>query len=164
MKSYTINFTAIFFLLTSIAYGDLLLSVGVGQGIFGASGTPFERVVEIGYEVPFAGDFFFRPEAGYFEDLSGGGNKSSAWGGVVFGVRALTTSGLEIHVSVGPTYLQSPDTILGGHFQFNPEIGICFNDGKNCIGPAFVHLSSAGIEMPNNGRDFIMIQWRLLVL
>ena len=150
-------------LISSITQADVLLSVGAGKGIIDRNGTPFERVAEVGYQLPFAADFFVRPEAGYFEDISGNG-RSSFWVTPVMGVRALSTVGPELHIAVGPGYLENPDSVLGGHFQFALEGGAAISDGKTSLGLVWKHLSSAGIEMPNQGRDFIMIQWRILGL
>lgn len=149
-------------LISTSAWADLSFSIGTGKGIFGSPGTPFERVVAAGYQLSWS-DFFLRPEAGYFEDLSGHG-KSSYWLSSLLGVRALSTVGPELHIGVGPSYLQNPDAILGGHFQFSLEggAGITDKSGQVYIGIAWKHLSSAGFEMPNQGRDFVVIQLRLL--
>lgn len=152
------------FCFSFFARADVVTSVGVGKGILGEHGTPFERAVAIGYQFDF-GDFFVRPEAGYFEDISGQG-KSSAWAAPLLGVRALSQVGPELHIAVGPGYLQNPDEVLGGHFQFSLEggIGLASADKKTYVGLAWKHLSSAGIEMPNMGRDMIVVQLRLLAL
>lgn len=153
---------SVVFFLAVTAHADTVASIGVGKGIFGDHGTPFERVAALGYQFEWS-DFFIRPEAGYFEDISGNG-KSSFWAAPLFGVRALSKVGPELHIAFGPGYLQNPDQILGGHFQFSLEggLGITSLDGKTYIGVAWKHLSSAGIEMPNQGRDFLVIQLRLL--
>lgn len=143
------------------ARADLSVNVGVGKGIT-TPHTPFERTVAVGYQFAW-GDFFVRPEAGYFLDISGKG-KSSFWAAPLIGVRALSNVGPELHVAIGPGYLQNPDEILGGHFQFSLDGGIGISDGTTYIGLAWKHLSSAGLEMPNQGRDFLVIQLRLLKL
>lgn len=156
----------LFFLLfiSTNSRADLVTSVGVGKGIFGDHGTPFERAASLGYQFDW-GDFFVRPEAGYFEDISGSG-KSSLWLSPLMGVRALSGAGPELHIAVGPGYLQNPDQVLGGNFQFSLEggLGLTSGDGTTYVGVAWKHLSSAGIEMPNQGRDFIVVQLRLLKL
>lgn len=150
-------------LMTSVAHADAVVSVGVGKGILSDQhGTPFERVVAAGYQFSW-GDFFVRPEAGYFMDISGQG-KSSFWAAPLLGVRALSSVGPELHLAVGPGYLQNPDQILGGHFQFSLEGGIGITGKYAYVGVAYKHLSSAGFEMPNNGRDFLVVQVRVLNL
>jgi hypothetical protein len=133
-------------LFSSLCQADLVASVGVGKGIMYHDGTPFERAMALGYQFNW-GDFFIRPEGGYFLDVSGN-TKSSLWAAPLFGVRALSTAGPELHLAMGPGYLQNPDQILGGHFQFSLEGGIGISDGKNYLGLAWKHLSSAGFEMP----------------
>lgn len=156
------NFFLFLALMSGIAQADLSVSVGTGKGILDVPGTHFERVGALGYQLSW-GDFFLRPEVGFFGDLSGRG-RSSFWIVPLIGVRALSRSGPELHIAGGPGYLQNPDEILGGHFQFSLEGGggIMDASGKVYIGVAWKHLSSAGIEMPNQGRDFIMIQLRLM--
>lgn len=151
----------IFLLLfcSTLAWSEVSVSVGAGKGILDKKGTPFERVAVVGYQFNPWADVFIRPEAGYFEDLSGSG-KSSYWVAPLAGVKASSLSGAELHIGMGPGYLQNPDSTLGGHFQFSLEGGVGLYDGKTYIGLAWKHLSSAGIEMPNQGRDFIVIQLR----
>ncbi len=43
-------------------------------------------------------------------------------------------------------------------------MGIADKKGQTYIGIAWKHLSSAGFEMPNNGRDLIVVQLRLMGL
>lgn len=147
-------------LFGSLARADLVLSAGSGKGIMGAPGTPFERIVLVGYQKTFSNDVFIRPEVSYF--FSGGRGQSSGWVSVPVGIRVLTKNGIEWHVAVGPSYLQNPDNILGGHVQFSPEACIGPNDGKAAIELCWNHLSSAWLYAINQGRDFIALQGRLL--
>ena len=74
---------------------------------------------------------------------------------------ALSSVGPELHVGFGPEYLVSPDGIeLSGHFQVALEGGIGISDAKSHIGLTWRHTSNSGIELPNLGRDFVMIQVR----
>lgn len=154
---------SLFLLLSSFANADAVISIGVGKGIMEGHGTPFERTAILGYQFNF-GDFFVRPQGSYFLDVSGQ-SKSSLWASTLLGVRAVSRVGPELHLAVGPGYLQNPDQILGGHFQFNLEggMGMLSKDGKTYVGAAWEHLSSAGFEMPNLGRDFIVVQVRLFI-
>jgi hypothetical protein len=154
----------LFLLMVSCtASADIVLSVGVGKGITREAGTPFERAVALGYEHRFKQGFFVRPEVGYFMDNSGQG-LSSFWAGPLIGVAAVSTVGPTLHLAIGPSYLHHPDQILGGHFQFSLEGGISLLDDNFSIGLYWKHLSSAGFEMPNKGRDFIVAQVRILAL
>lgn len=151
-----------FLLFSGSAMASLSISVGAGKAITDNPPQPFERAVALGYQIPLGMDVFARPEAGYFLDISGGDHLSSWWAGAMLGVQALSKNGTEIHIGVGPAYLENPDGILGGHFQFTPEFGIGISSEDVYIGVAWKHLSSAGFEMPNIGRDFITLQLRLL--
>lgn len=140
-------------LLSQAALADVSLSVGVGKGIMGDPGTPFERMVGLGYQYNLAPELYIRPEGTYFLDISGQG-RSSLVGAALLGVKAKSTVGPELHFAIGPAYLQNPDSVLGGHFQFKLEFGAGIASDSVYLGVAWVHMSSAGLEMPNHGRDF----------
>lgn len=55
----------------------------------------------------------------------------------------------------GPAYLSQKDSDLGGHFQFMQDLTLGLEDDYNTIGVGYKHISSAGIEKPNRGKDFI---------
>lgn len=148
-------------ILTGLSRADATLSVGIGKNVMKQNGTPFERMVAVGYEHRFPIGVFVRPEVGYFLDISGQ-YKSSFWAAPLVGVTAVSQVGPSLHLAVGPGYLQNPDEILGGHFQFSLEGGIGLTDKNFFVGMVWKHLSSGGINMPNNGRDFICVQTRLL--
>lgn len=141
----------------------VVLSAGVGKNIMKQNGTPFERTGIVGYQFQLPKSVFIQPQAGYFLDTSGD-TKSSIFASTLFGVEAKALAGPVLHLGVGPGYLQNPDQILGGHFQFNLEGGIGLCDGNVCVKLIWTHLSSGGIEMPNLGRDFICAQVSILSL
>lgn len=145
-------------LLSSFAQADIVTSVGIGKAAFeSVQGAPFERAASLGFEHSFQNGIFVRPEAGWFMDNSGRG-VSSAWAAPLVGVRSSSSVGPSVHLALGPGYLQNPDSILGGHFQFSLEGGASLVDRNFGIGVVWKHLSSAGINMPNRGRDFIALQ------
>lgn len=63
----------------------------------------------------------------------------------------------------GVGLISSPDAILGGHPQFFADLGFGIKDPnkKVSLGFQYRHISSAGIFMPNLGRDTLGIQIRL---
>lgn len=146
-------------MLSTSALADLTATVGIGKGVLEHNGTPFDRMASLGYQIDLPLDFYVRPQAGYFLDISGV-NKSSFWGTAQVGVKANTATGAMLNVGIGPSYLQNPDGILGGHFQFTVEGGAGIQTSNTYIGLAWIHISSAGIEMPNQGRDFLSLQLR----
>jgi hypothetical protein len=145
---------------SEVTLADPTISVGIGKGAFGKSGTAFERAAALGYEHTFPIGVFVRPELGWFMDISGHG-KSSVFAAPLVGVRSGSRVGPEVHLAMGPGYLQNPDEVLGGHFQFSLEGGIAMRDENFSIGVVWKHLSSAGFNMPNRGRDFITAQVRV---
>ncbi|CAM6003922.1 unnamed protein product [Sphagnum balticum] len=65
----------------------------------------------------------------------------------------------EMSIFSGPSVITSPDTSLGGRFQFNETVFFGIKDKLgNSIGAAYNHFSSAGIEMPNLGKDFLCLE------
>lgn len=101
-----------------------------------------------------------RLEAGAYTDQSKrGGVRSSGFG----------FAGIGVQPEYGPLYVNffqyvgligSPDTVLGGLFQFSEEVGIGIKDERNgtSVGLFYKHISNAGISLPNIGRDFAGVQ------
>jgi hypothetical protein len=101
-----------------------------------------------------------RLEAGAYADQSNRkGARSSGFG----------FAGIGVQPEYGPLYVNffqyvgligSPDTVLGGLFQFSEEAGIGIKDERNgtSVGLFYKHISNAGISSPNFGRDFVGIQ------
>ncbi len=146
-------------LLSNLANADVSLSFGAGKNILGNSHENFEKVGIIGYQSEFSNDLFIKPEVGFFT-----GNGESFWISPLVGVEILSLIGQEIHFAIGPAYLQNTDSILGGHFQFVLEAGAGITDGIFYLGLAWNHISDAGLVLPNQGRDFITLQLRILEL
>ena len=74
---------------------------------------------------------------------------------------------LGIKVVPGPIYLENlfgialisrTDALLSTNFEFTEEIGVGVQDDLGrYIGMSFKHFSNAGIQLPNFGRNFILI-------
>lgn len=106
------------------------------------------------------GYFIGQLEAGAWFDNTGIDRRRSS---------ALLGASLGIHVNAGyvygqilfgPAWISSPDSALGGNFQFNNDVAFGIQDPKTetSVGFAYKHVSSAGIELPNRGRDFLMFR------
>lgn len=65
-----------------------------------------------------------------------------------------------IRNGIGLAYISNPDSYLGGRFpQFDLEVYVGLkNKTGSAIGFQLEHLSSAGINKPNIGRDFFVLQ------
>lgn len=59
----------------------------------------------------------------------------------------------------GPCILTSTDSLLGGYFQFMSDLHLGIQDrDNNYFGVFYRHISSAGLESPNIGRDVVGIE------
>lgn len=74
------------------------------------------------------------------------------------GVKPGMQEGIYGKAFTGPCLISTTDSALGGHFQFCEDIGIGLRDTKTFMGIAYQHISSAGIESPNLGRDNILFE------
>jgi hypothetical protein len=95
-------------------------------------------------------------ELGAWADRAGYGRKSSAYTAYQVGVEA--GESFIGRFMAGPALISTPDSYLGGYFQFSEDLffGIKGENG-NTIGVIYKHFSSAGLETPNVGRDFLGI-------
>lgn len=137
---------------------ETYIMYGVGIGHSAEYGATETKVLGMGFRDDLFLGLHYQLEAGYFNDIVGGGRKSSGWAGLSVGVQVKAYP-LTLRSMVGPAYLTTIDSYLGGHYQFNHDffVGIHDKSGKS-IGASYKHLSSAGIYQPNVGRDFVVIQ------
>lgn len=131
-----------------------------GVGIFGSAeyGRAETKVFSLGYEEEWFGPFIHQYELGLFADQGQDGRKSSGFGFYSAGVE-VNPGYLVIRSLWGVGIITSPDTMLGGNFQFTQDFLVGVRDNKNnMIGLVYKHISSAGLELPNKGRDFLTLQ------
>lgn len=112
------------------------------------------KLIQLGHRDYIALGLFTQYEAGgWFQLDEGDGRKSSAYGAGQLGIEA--NGFLIARVAIGPALITTPDSYLGGIFQFTTDIFIGIKgDNENTLGFKYKHFSSAGLEMPNEGRDF----------
>lgn len=60
--------------------------------------------------------------------------------------------------TTGPGYISQRDGYLGGYFQFVENAVVGIQDQFGTFGIGYQHISSAGLEHPNKGRDYIFMQ------
>lgn len=96
---------------------------------------------------------------GWIDNTSIEGRKSSALLSASLGVN-VTAEIFYAQALVGPALISHPDSSLGGPFQFNNDFALGLRDPKTeaTIGFNYKHISSAGLELPNRGRDFLMFR------
>lgn len=159
-------------------YTALLLLIATST-IFGSSISQADTVIKYGANIPkehepigsskaiFISDqeTIFGPLirqyefGGWFDGSGVPGHKSSLLVSPSIGFN-VNGGNLFAQALVGPALISSPDTALGGPFQFNNDFsfGVRDPDTKATIGLDYKHVSSAGLELPNRGRDFIMFK------
>lgn len=127
----------------------------LGTADYGRAAT---KVFSLGYEDEWIGPFIHQYEFGLFADASGHDRKSSGFGFYSVGVE-VDPGYMVLRSLWGIGLISTPDSMLGGMFQFTQDflVGLRGKNG-NTIGIDYKHISSAGIEIPNKGRDFMTIQ------
>lgn len=128
----------------------------VSLGMFSNSKPSLANVKfgQIGHREYWALGFFNQYEGGGWVQVNNGdARKSSAYVSDQVGLEAENVA--VVRVAVGPAIISTPDSYLGGIFQFHETLflGLKGTNG-NTIGFSYQHFSSAGLETPNVGRDF----------
>jgi hypothetical protein len=157
------KYLIILFLLISTAYAQedqYILDGGVGIAHSADHGLSETKMLTLGVQEDLWGALKDRAIVGGYLDNSGGGKNGSALGAGQIGFE-VNRDGLVAGVFSGPCIISTPDVMLGGRFQFMDDLhlGIQDND-NNYFGVLYRHISSAGLEQPNIGRDVIGIELR----
>lgn len=131
-----------------------------GLGVF--ESAAYSRVAvktfSLGYEEDWFGPFIHQYEVGMFSDTSGHGRSSTGFGFMSVGVE-VNPGYLVVRSLWGIGAITTPDTMLGGWFQFTQDLLLGVRDNKgNMIGLDYKHISSAGIYPINRGRDLLTVQ------
>jgi hypothetical protein len=95
-------------------------------------------------------------ELGGYVDNSGEGRKGAALGKVQLGVTPGMEKGIYGFGFLGPCIITAKDKLLGGYGQFCTDIGFGIRDKESFMTVGYSHISSAGLAMPNSGRDFLI--------
>jgi hypothetical protein len=147
-------------MLHSQAFGSEL---GISYGVALPTDSEFLQQIKYGSVSLSEGDTFrSKYELGFFTDpRSAERRRSSAFGTAGAGLRPRTGSFLiESYIGVGG--ITHPDTNLGGWFNFFHDIKLGVIDkGSVSISISYKHISSAGINSPNKGRDFLLLNWAI---
>jgi len=131
-----------------------------GLGIFNTQGDTLSDVkfVKIGLQRDLWYAFKQRFNGGLWLDSRGKDYNNSAFVGYQLGFE-VKNDVLIASIFVGPSLISSPDADLGGPLQFNDSLflGIVDKFGDS-IGVVLNHFSSAGLEMPNVGKNFLCLE------
>jgi hypothetical protein len=144
----------LFFLCLSFSWcraDEVYSTAALGVFNSGKQSLSEEKFLNVGYRKPL-GPFIEQAEIGGWTDRAGNGRGGSAYGAYQLG--------FEVHgpilgrIATGPALITSPDSYLGGVFQFTEDFFAGEEDAQgHSIGFIYKHISSAGIEQPNIGRD-----------
>lgn len=149
-------------LITSNSHADDYASAMLGVFNSGKSGLSETKFVNVGHRESTNFGLSYQYEGGGWFDTAHNGRKTSGYIAGQAGVEAGDT--VVARVMTGPAIISSPDSYLGGYFQFTEDfaIGIKGSNG-NTVYIMYKHFSSAGLEQPNTGRDFagvsVSIPW-----
>lgn len=144
---------------------SLLLFIGlsanaesyINSGLGLSTGPNSVGLLSVGYQEKVLGSIYKQFEAGFWTDSNGFGRNGSGFGAASLGLEVLNGI-LIVKSSLGVSAITSPDSMLGGWFQFTEDAFIGVHDGNgNIISVGYKHFSSAGIYTPNKGRDFILL-------
>jgi len=139
---------------------ELAIDGGVGVFNSGKNSLSESKFLRFGLEEPVWYALKQRFNLGFWLDDKGHGRASSGFAGYQIGFE-VTADTLEASVWSGPALITTPDIYLGGPLQFNETIFLGIHDkAGETLGVAYNHFSSAGIEMPNIGRDFLGLEIR----
>jgi hypothetical protein len=158
---YLLALTLVFLSINSWAQDDQIVVDG-GVGVFHSAdkGLSETKMLTIGIQEDLWGPLKMRGVTGGWIDVSSPYKSSSALlsGQVGFEVNS---NGLVGGIFSGPTLISNTDQLLGGHFQFMDDLHLGIQDcHSSYIGVFYRHLSSAGLETPNIGRDVIGVEIR----
>jgi hypothetical protein len=131
-----------------------------GLGMFSTEGSSLSQVKfgKIGLQENLWSVLKQRFNVGAWLDSRGEGRTNSGFTGYQLGFDVQNEM-FEASIWSGPTYITTPDIALGGNLQFNETIFFGIKDRQDdSIGVAYNHFSSAGLEMPNLGRDFMCVE------
>lgn len=162
-------------ILTSIAVLVILTCMGVlllqaeanaadymsfmaGFGKSGEHSLSETKFLNVGHRETILSGLVYQYEVGVWADNAGNGRKSSGYAATQFGLEA--NSSLCARIMIGPAVITTPDTYLGGNFPLFTEdffFGVHDQNGNN-VGAKYKHISSAGVVMPNIGRDFMGLE------
>ena len=150
--------------LSSLAYAtpdQLVLDAGLG--VFNSKGSSLSqnKFAKIGYQEDIWYNLKQRFNIGAWLDTRGPGYSNSAFGGYQLGFE-VENSIFDSSIFAGPSLITTPDQQLGGILQFNESIYFGIKDDNyDTIGIALNHFSSAGLEMPNQGENFLCVEIKM---
>jgi len=154
MKSLGLFLLVVLFLIPTFTRSDEML-FDVGLGALDTSSSM--KFFSVGIQEDLWGPLKERASCGGWVDSSAGASSSGFFSGQLgFEVDSGSLTG---DAFFGPGSITQTDVLLGGYFQFESSLELTFHDiNRNGMGVFFRHFSSAGFEMPNQGRDVLGLE------
>ena len=142
--------------------GDFVGKYGVGVFVPDSASPVEVKLFSAGYQDTFLKDLLlYQVEAGVFADAHGDGRKSSGFVASSAGLR-VAPSVIYAEMLWGIALISSPDSMLSTPYEFTNDTAIGIHDARGrAFGIGYKHFSNAGIQLPNKGRDFILIQFQI---
>ncbi len=150
----------LFLFLSSYAIADEAF-VGYGLGILRGADTFLgqTKYLDLGYREFMWDGLYWQTKLG---GIGEGSPDSTRSGG------AFLSTGMGLEVDLHPIELRgggaiagitTPDSQLGGYFQFNEDMSLGLRDKKgDGIALQYNHISCASFCNPNLGRDFVILE------
>lgn len=155
-----ITFCTVCLILEDSYADDLILDGGVGVFNSGKKSLSETKMVTFGVQEDLIGPLKDRAVIGGWLDNADHGRSSSAVVGGQLGFE-VNRDGLLVGIFTGPSVISNTDALLGGPIQFMDDLHLGIQDPHGYyIGVMYRHLSSAGIETPNIGRDVVGLELR----
>lgn len=157
---YKIAFICAMSLFSISAWTDEgFMDFGVGAFNSAKNGPGEVKTYSLGLRSDLIEGFYWQNKLGFWgQGGNSEGAKSGGIGSTGLGFRVDLTP-VEFHAGWSAGCITTPDNLLGGYFQFQGDLGVTLRDKHgNGIGLAYSHISSAGLEMPNQGRDFFILE------
>ncbi len=156
--SILVSILYLFSFLAYRAYADEVYT-GAMVGVFnsGKKSLSETKFVNLGVRQDIIPGLVQQFEGGGWVDIAGDGRKDSLYGAYQLGVEASHI--VTARVMAGPAIVTTPDAMLGGPFAFTEDffLGIRGDEGAT-VGLKYKHISNAGLEPPNVGRDFMGVE------
>jgi hypothetical protein len=133
---------------------DSFFKYGVGVSNSAKHSRVETKILSIGRQTPLGPYLIHQVELGVWADSAGDGRTGSGFADYSVGVN-VNVGRIYTQVLWGFAGITTPDAYLGGNFMFNQDLSLGVRDTRGvAVGLNYKHISSAGIFMPNIGRDF----------
>ena len=147
-------------LLSSSALADTVIKYGVNVPKPDES-LGSTKAIFVSKQYPLgSSSFIYQLEVGgWFDNTGLAGHRGSALVSASVGLD-VSADVFFAQALVGPALITHPDSVLGGPGQINNDFAFGLQDPRTRarLGFNYKHDSSAGLEQPNQGRDFYLFR------